>query len=79
MQMLAKPSSNFSQRTGGDRRGGRAQLERFMMTCFCAKSVQATIGLDVIVCLFVGLISIIVKKLNSLKHLVRTTAAESHN
>jgi len=36
-QMLAKPSSNLLQRTGGDHRGGRAQLgwRTFMMTCLC--------------------------------------------
>ena len=35
MQMLAKPLSNLLQRTGGDHRGGRAQLgwRTFMMTC----------------------------------------------
>jgi len=35
MQMLAKPPSNFLQRTGGDHRGGHAQLgwKTFMMTC----------------------------------------------
>jgi len=35
MQMLAKPSSNLLQRTGGDHRRGSAQLgwRTFMMTC----------------------------------------------
>ena len=35
MQMLAKPSLNLLQRTGGDHRGGRAQSgwRTFMMTC----------------------------------------------
>ena len=35
MQMLAKPSSNLLQRTGGDHRGGRTQLgcRTFAMTC----------------------------------------------
>ena len=34
-QMLAKPSLNLLQRTGGDHRGSRAQLgwRTFMMTC----------------------------------------------
>jgi len=37
MQMLAKPSLNLFQRTGGDHRGGRAQpgWRTFMMTCHC--------------------------------------------
>jgi len=36
-QMLVRPSSNLLQGTGGDHRGGRAQLGRskFMMTCLC--------------------------------------------
>ena len=35
MQMLAKPSSNLLQRTGGDHRGGRTRpgWRTFMMTC----------------------------------------------
>ena len=37
LTVLAKPSSNLLQRTGGDHRGGRAQPGRrtFMTTCLC--------------------------------------------
>ena len=36
-QMLAKPSMNLLQRTGGNHRGSRAQLgwRTFMITCLC--------------------------------------------
>ena len=73
--MLAKPSSNLLQRTGGDHRGGRAQLgwRTFMMTCLWSvqwfSSVSAKISHVYFILTFCSILYM--KNLHSHKNSIR--------